>query len=422
MSEALLLAAALTVAAEPGAPPALTLREAIARVAASTPEVLAAAAAQAEAEAAWRSSGGLLRTGLSLRSDPAYVAGVPAPTGSLPSIVGVELRHRLYDPDRELRTEDAKARLADAQGEAQLARSRAAEAVVALFGRCRARDAALRAAEARVSARRTAHETALRLRQEGRTTALDEQRSRLQLAQAQVDLQRARSERDLDDLALRRLVGWPADAPLALSDDAALPEPAIGDDAAVARAADPRLRSLAGQIDAVERTRRIQDRVLAPQVDAYAQYSRLYKSADWDQFYPSFDPDSWSVGASLRLPLFASGRSAAKAESEARLARLRAERAGRERDLELELARAQQALLQVGDAMEVARLSVAVAEEDLRVTRALLAEGRIEPGEVAEKEERLAEAERDRLRADAERLAAEARRLSLRGELVPSGP
>jgi outer membrane protein TolC len=418
---ALLLVAALAPAGQDGPGSALTLREAIDRAAAHAPEVGAAAAVQAESEAAGRAAGGL-RTGLSLHTDPFYVAGLPGPVlGRLPSIAGVELRQSFYDPGRQVEAEEAKASLAQAQAEAALARLRAAEQAVALFGRGLAGDAAVRAAEARVSARQSAQDRAARLRQEGRATELDEQRSLLRLAQAQQELRRARSERELDGLALRRLLGLPADAPLALAGEAELPEPGADatDDLSAALAMDPRLRAMAEQVAAEERAVRIRGRLFSPVVDASAQYSRLYKTADWDEFYRTFKPDSWSIGASINLPLFASGRSAESARATARLDRLRAERAARERDVDIEVRRAREALLQAREGIEVARLGEAVAAEDLRVTRALLSEGRLEPADVGEKEQSLAESQRDLARAEADLLAAQARRLALRGELCP---
>jgi len=403
-----------------GADPPLTLREAIDRAAARAPEVAVAAAAQAEADAAGRLSGPL-RTGLSLHTDPAYVAGVPGPVlGRLPSIAGVDLRQSFYDPGRQIEAEEGKARLAQAQGEVGIARLRAAEQAAAFFGRCRAGDAAIRAAEARVGARRSARDRTARLREEGRATVLDEQRARLLMAQAQQELRRARSERELDGFALRRLLGLPADAPLTLGGEPSLPEPSPDgtDDLAAARSTDPRLRAMGERVAAEERAVRIRGRLFAPVVDASAQYSRLYKTADWDEFYRTFKPDSWSIGASINLPLFASGRSAAAARATARLDRLRAERAARERDLEIEVRRTQQALLQAREGIEVAQLSEAVAAEDLRLARALLSEGRIEPADLAEKEQLLAEAQRDRTRAEADLALAQVGRLALRGELL----
>jgi outer membrane protein TolC len=403
-----------------GLAPPLTLREVLDRAAARAPEVAAAAAAQAEADAAGRLPGPL-RTGLSLHTDPAYVAGVPGPVlGRLPTIAGVELRQGFYDPGRQIEAEEAKASLAQAQGELGSARLRAAEQAAASFGRCRAGDAAIKAAEARVGARRSGQERTMRLRQEGRATALDEQRARLLVAQAQQELRRARSERELDGLGLRRLLGLPADAPLTLAGELSLPEPSPdgADDLDAARSADPRLRAMGEQVAAEERAVRIRGRLFAPSLDATAQYSRLYKTADWDEFYRTFKPDSWSIGASINLPLFASGRSAEEARARARLERLRAERAARERDLEIEVRRAQQALLQAREGIEVAQLSEAVAAEDLRLAHALLSEGRIEPADLAEKEQLLAAAQGDRTHAEADLALAQVRRLALRGELL----
>jgi outer membrane protein, heavy metal efflux system len=416
------LSGAAVARGQVGAPAPVTLREVLERAQARAPEAVALAAAEAEADATGRLSGPL-RTGLSLHTEPAYVAGVPGPVvGHWPTIAGVELRQSFYDPGRQVQAEQAKASLAEARGEAGLARLRAAEQAASLFGRCRGGDAAIHAAEAKVGARRAAQERTARLRQEGRATPLDEQRARLAVAQTELELRRARSERELDALALRRLLGLPADAPLLFARESGLldPGPDGADDLEAARAADPRLRAMSEQVAAEESAVRIRGRLFAPSLDAFAQYSRLYKTADWDDFYKTFKPDSWSVGASLSLPLFASGRSAEAARSTARLDRLRAERAARERDLEIEVRRAQQSLEDARAGIEVSRLAEAVAVEDLRVGRALLAEGRLDPADLAEKEQLLAEAERDQVRAEADLVLAQVRRLALRGELPPA--
>jgi outer membrane protein TolC len=309
--------------------------------------------------------------------------------------------------------------VASARAERSAARSRVAQETAALFARCLSGTATLGAAEAKLVAMQAVEARGDRLRQEGRATELDSRRATLHVAQARQQLGRARSEHELAELALARRLGLAV--PLRLEPEPRLPETGAdsADDLSVARAADPRLRALAEQIVAEERARRIRGRLIAPVIELGADYSRLYKTADWDDFYRSFKPDAWSLGASIRLPLFAgNARAVETARGQARLDRLQAERAARERDLELEVRRAQAEIAAAKEGLEVARLAQALADEDLRVSIALLGEGRVDAAERAEKQQAVAEAGRDQALARGDLLLAEAKRLSLRGELA----
>src|SRR5260370_30143999 len=125
-------------------------------------------------------------------------------------------------------------------------------------------------------------------------------------------------------------------------------------------------------VKAFEAAGALRRRSWAPVVDIGAQYSRLVRYPGYDQFYRAFKADNWSVGLSVNLPLWTGGRTAdALAPSRASRQRLLAQRRSREAQLELVVPRAEAAL-----GRAVARLSLSpraegLAEEDLRVARAL---------------------------------------------------
>ena len=82
--------------------------------------------------------------------------------------------------------------------------------------------------------------------EEGRRAELDVERATLQAARARQKLLNAESDRDLGELELKRLIGWPGSAPLHLAGDpeAVVPELQQAENLEAALAADPELASL----------------------------------------------------------------------------------------------------------------------------------------------------------------------------------
>jgi len=403
------------------AEPLLTLRQAMERAVGSAPEVQAAAAGEAEAAAASRLAGSAFRPELWTSTTPGYAWGLPAPvSGQLPSIVGVEVRTSLFDPSQKADELVAEARWSEARGSTAAVRRQTARTAAELFGRCVFAQGLTAGTEARLRSAGRARVRLEALRREGRATDLEVERGRLEEAEAEQVAREARGSQELDELTLRRLIAWPADQPLRLAAEslAELPEAAGEDDVARAQAADPELRALEESASALEHLVRLRSRPIAPVVQAAAQYARLYKTANWDEFYSTFKPDNWVVGASVSLPLWTSGRlSTEEARARASLDRAVAQRRARERALELEVRRAQGSVGRGRARASLARQAEAVARETLRVAQSLAAEGRVDVTEVATKEAALAEAGQGVARADLDLLRARLQLLSLRGEL-----
>src|SRR5512143_2257472 len=196
--------------APPEAPP-LTLQRAMEMAVGQSPEVLAASASQAEADAARRLASATPRPELSVSTGPGYAGGVPGPLlGGLPAIARADLRASLFDPGRRADEERARARLARAGGAAASVRVAAARAAGELFSRCVLDASLAEAAAARASALERARARTEALAQEGRVTPVDVERARLAEAEARQDLAEARASRELDEADLRVRVGWPA--------------------------------------------------------------------------------------------------------------------------------------------------------------------------------------------------------------------
>src|SRR5262249_8287273 len=150
------------------------------------------------------------------------------------------------------------------------------------------------------------------LQAEGRATPLEVEKAALQEARArQARLDRL-SDRDLDQLELRRLIGWAANVDLVLAGDplAGLPAPAPGDDLDVAPGADPQIRWGSEAVEALARAEAWRGKSWYPVVDFDAQYARLVHLSGYDEFYNSFEPNNWSVGVSLAFPLWNGNRTA----------------------------------------------------------------------------------------------------------------
>src|SRR5262249_11461808 len=131
----------------------------------------------------------------------------------------------------------------------------------------------------------------------------------------------------------------------------------------------------------------------------------------------NFKEDAFTVGASISLPLFSSQRSARAAEAGARAERLLAERGERDAVLRVAARQAEAAAGHAAVESGLLRREAGRAEETLRVSRVLLAEGRGEPADASEAEAGAATAAEAAARGAFDLFVARVRLLSLRGEL-----
>jgi outer membrane protein TolC len=413
---ALLAALALPSAAPAETP--LTLRQAVERAVERAPELAVARAAAEEGEAASRLAADAFHTEAYLTANPGYGRGLPS---ELPAIASVGARKALYDPQRLLAGISAQVGETGARSNLLRVRREAARTAAQLYARCWADERLLAGAGRRQEAFARLSATAEARHREGRLTDLELEQARLREARAHLRRAELEAARDLDRAELRRLTGWPEDAPLDLAADplASLPEPA-GDDLAAARASDPDLREEDATLELLGEAAEVRHRLFSPTVEAATQYSRL--TTYTERYYRRFKADDWSAALSIAIPLWSGGRAAdANAQADAHRSRVEGERRAREAELASQVRRAATEEARAQAAADLGKQSLAVANAALKVAEALNAEGRIDPQDVAARQADLADAEEESLNAAAGLAEARAARLALRGELPGAG-
>jgi outer membrane protein TolC len=404
------------------APEPLTLTRAVQLALERAPQLAAVRAEQEGGQASASLAHDAYHPSAWLTTSPGYTYGMPATVaGHVPSVVGVELRQTIFDTQRRSDVFQAEARASGLQGTVARTCQDTVETALALYARCWVDQAVSQTAKRRLDAAEAIRQRVEALAGEGRRTELDVERAKLQSARARQKLLNAESDRDLDVLELKRLIGWPGSAPLALAADpeAAIPELPASENLSAARAADPELRSLAREVELLGRSAKVESKRFAPIVEASASYQRLSKYNDFDKYYVTFTPDSVAVGVSIAIPLFTGGRFEDGARrARARLEHAEAQRAARESDLELAVRRTEASVARATAEKSLMRRSQGIEEQALSALQLLVREGRSELSDLDERQMVLADADEDAARADLSSLLERARLLSLRGELA----
>jgi len=403
-------------------PPPLTLRMAVELALERAPQ-LAAVRAESEGErASARLANDAYHPSAWISTNPGYTYGMPGTiVGRVPSIASIEIRQTIYDPLRRSAVYQAQARVSEVEGTVARSCQETIEKVLAAYARCWVDQAVSGTAQRRVDAAEAIRRRVEALATEGRQTELDLERAKLQSARARQKLLNADSDRDLDLLELKRLIGWPGSAPIVLAadPDLAVPDLPNSENLSAARAADPQLHSLSREVELLGHSARLESKRYAPVIEASAQYQRLGKYNDYDKYFLTFTPDSVAVGVSIAIPVFTGGRfDDGRARARARLEQAEAQRAARESDLELAVRRAEADVSRATAEKSLSRRSRGIEEQALSALQMLVREGRGELSDLDESQLVLADADEDSARADLNSLLERARLLSLRGELA----
>jgi outer membrane protein TolC len=409
------------VAQTAGAPQPLTLRHAAERALARAPEIAVARAELEEGAATVRGAESALGPQAIAHTTPGYTTGLPVlVAGQVPAVVGLEVRQTLYDPSRHAEVREGQARALALEGALERTSAATLRALIVSYARNWAAVGSVESARRRLESREAIERRVTALAREGRRTDLEVDVEGLETARARQRLLDQLASADLARLELTRLIDWPAGSPLVLADDpvGALPDAFPGDTLEKARAADPELHSLDRQLENLRAAAALQQKSWLPTVEAEAQYLRLAKYNNFDQYFNNFKENDFTIGVSVVLPLWTGNRlSHATSATRARLDRAEAARRARERDLELEVRRAESDVAVAGAHLALARRGAAVAAEALRVARALAAEGRAEPDDVDRREIALADAQDDLASATQGVVAARVKLVELRGEM-----
>jgi outer membrane protein TolC len=412
-----------TAPARAQAPPQepLTLRRAVELAVERAPQLAAARASQEEGSASADLARDAFHPAAFLSTTPGYTYGLPTTVaGQVPAVAGLQIRQTIYDPGR--RSAALVAEAGASALDASLAQScrSTVEAAVAAYAKAYLDGALVEVARRRLEAADASARRMTALFEEGRRSQLDLERSTLQAARARQKLLNAQSDRDLDELELKRLIGWPGSAPLRLAGDpdAVLPELSSTENLAAVRAADPEIASLSREVDLLGQSASLESRRFAPVIEASASYLRLAKFNNYDDYYLTFTPNTVAVGVSVLVPLWTGGR---RHDGE-RIARARLERAEadlltREGDLEIAVRRAEAAVARSMAEKSISRRARGIADQTKSAEEILVREGRSELVDLDESEMALADADEEAARASLSATLERARLLSLRGDL-----
>ncbi|MCA1582138.1 MAG: TolC family protein [Acidobacteria bacterium] len=405
-------------------PEPLTLPRAVEMALARAPEV---AVAQAESDLAGASAGlARSRSGLEafVATNPGYSSGLPViVAGQVPSVVNVSVRQPIYDPSLKAGLWTARAAAEERQSALERAQSETARAVILAYGRVVADGTLLAGARRALEAREAMARRASSLAAEGRATPVDSDAAYVEVARAKQRLLDRTLARELDEFELKGLLDWPSGKTLTLAEDAlgSMPPPGSGNGETTARAADPETLSLEREIQSLRAAAAARSKRLQPTVQAEAQYLRLAKYNHFDDYFRRFRENDFSVGVSISIPLWSSGRTEGMAaEARARVARAEASLRGRAREVDLAIRRGEADLARAASQEAVARSAEAVARERARIGSALAAEGRGDADGAELADLALIRAREEVANASQAVLAAQVSLLASRGELVSS--
>jgi outer membrane protein len=417
----LLVLASGAALAQTAGPESLTLRKAAELALERAPELAAARAASEVGRSSANLARDVFHPNAWITTTPGYTHGLPGVVaGRVPSVIGVEVRQLIYDPDRRADALSAEATAASIDAELGQACRATLERLVTAYARAFMDEGVIAAAQRRYDAAEAIARREAALLSEGRVTELDAERARLQSARARQKVLNAESDRDLDMLELKRLIGWPGSSPLRLAGDpdAILPELSAAENLAAARAADPVLTSLTREVQLLGQSAHLESKRWMPILEASATYQRLGKFNNYDQYYLTFTPDSVAIGVSILFPLWTGGRfEDGRDRARARLDRAEAQLQARETEVELAVRRAESMVARSLAEKSLSLRSQGLASQDRDARAQLAREGRSDLSDLDEREMALADADTEAAQANLDSLLERVRLLSLRGEL-----
>ena len=352
---------------------------------------------------------------------PGYTYGLPTlVVGQVPSIFAVEVIQPIYDPVRRSSALRAEASASSLDASLALSCRATMEAAVSAYGRAYVDGMRVEASRRRLEAAE-AHSARMKaLYDEGRRSELELEDAMLQAARARQKLLNAESDRDLGELELKRLIGWPGSAPLRLAGDPDLVVPELNakENLESVRAADPELASLRREVTLLGSSVNIESKRWMPTVVASASYRRLAKFNNYDDYYRNFTPDSVAVGVSVIVPIWTGGRfEDGRRQAIARFDRAEADLRTRESDIDMAVRRAEAAVARSMAERSISRRARGIADRTRSAEELLVREGRSELVDLDQREMELADADEETAQANLASLLERARLLSLRGEL-----
>jgi outer membrane protein TolC len=395
----------------------LTLQQALDTAGKANPELqrarLRVLESEAQAEVQRSVMGPQLSLGVSQSYQTSNLAGIGVGGAGFPSRVGpyrvFDTRPRLTQTVLDLSLpaawRAARERAGQAREEAAVTGEQTLAAVIDVYLRALAADSRARAGAARVETARALLGQVSDAERAGTSSQLDVSRARQQLESEQAALLLARRDRDALVTVLKRTVGLEQAVPVELEDVAA----AAPESAPLIR---PEIRALEANRRALQQDKVRAQRERWPTVTAFGDFGVLGQD-------PTQALSTFTVGASLNIPLWTSGRIANQIST----ARLRIEQADRERralDLEVSQEEAQARLQREAarEALVHCARATAAARQTLQLARLRFGAGLTTNLDVIAAQGNLAQAEDEEIRTRYDGLLAAARLALARGDVM----
>jgi outer membrane protein TolC len=203
--------------------------------------------------------------------------------------------------------------------------------------------------------------------QEGVDSAVDLNKAKLTSARVRLHMTEARGSADVLRRHLADLTGLPPSSiELAPETIPALPRVASEDNLAEkAVAASPAIKFAEQHALAESMRASAEHRALLPALDFAAQYARLSKFNNYDQFYRKFQADNATIGVAIRFPLFNASQRARAQAADAESLKAKKQAEASRNQVQEETLKLQRAAEQLDAAREVAQLEYQLAQSSL---------------------------------------------------------
>jgi outer membrane protein TolC len=203
--------------------------------------------------------------------------------------------------------------------------------------------------------------------QEGVDSAVDLDKAKLTSARVRLHMTEARGSADVLRRHLSDLTGLPLSS-IELAPETIPPLPRIASDDNLpdkAVAASPAIKFAEQHALAESMRASAEHRTLLPSLDFAAQYARLSKFNNYDQFYRKFQADNATIGVAIRFPLFNASQRARAQAADAEAVKAKKQAEASRNQVQEETLKLQRAAEQLDAAREVAQLEYQLAQSSL---------------------------------------------------------
>jgi outer membrane protein len=368
---ALVLAGAPAAVADP--PATLTLKDAIEMALRNNGQLAAARLAADVAQRQTSVSRSAFRPDLFTGSGAAYTNGFPSSVGgAAPSVFNLNYVQTLFNPTLKGQVraaeDETRAQRVAVDGERDAVIVQVASDYLELGEVNRSLDLLQQEMQ---SAQKVLEVTEERV-QAGLELPIDNTRAELTRAQIQERLVSLDGRQDVLEQDLRTETGLPDDQPIVLADTKLPPETdlTVPQLLSLAEQHSPELRQAEIESQARLANLKAQRGGYWPTVDLVGQYMVLSKINNYDQFFRSFQRNNLNIGVQVQIPIFRSRTSAAVALADSQYQEAELQLGNRKHALEIQVRQEARQNREQDAALEVARLELKLAQENLDMVQA----------------------------------------------------